>query len=600
MEEEPSARSWRRFARLKPDRKKIRRRARKIESATLKHAHRFIIRRWENVKHVRRFALGWLLLVGLLIGVSGLQMLSYRHALMKTGPVSGGTYAEAVTGPLETINPLFAATSAEQSASRLIFASLLSYDSSNHLRGELAASWRSEEQGKRYIVDLRQDLMWHDGQPLTADDVVFTVERIKNPLTRANQSLYRSWTSIKVSKLSDYSLAFDLSAPYAPFPHALTFGILPKHLLGDIKPESLREADFNRSPVGAGPYAFSRLQVIDPAEDRLVLYLNANQRFVRGTPKIDRFQLHVFRDSERIRKAFLAREVNAGVGLTSEDLHAITERQPRARVVDTTIYDGVYSLLRTDSVYLQDRNVREALRVGLDRKAVIEAIRGNGKVLEGPLLPEQVPSLANKRQPAYSAQQAATLLDTAGWQLRDGKRYKEATPLSLIVVAPQTGDYPKVMEVVAKQWRELGIEVETQLVPAENLYQNVLLPRMYDVLIYELALGADPDVYPYWHSSQADPRLRNLSNYRSTIADEALASAQTRSETSLRNIKYETFVDTWLRDVPAIALYKPTLHYITTESVRTLPDGASVPDAEGRYSNVELWTVESGTVYNTP
>lgn len=596
--EEPSPPNWRRFTRLRPDRKKIRRRARKIESATLKHAHTFIVRRWENVKHVRRFAMAWLVLVMLFIGLSGLQMLVYHRHLTHVGPVAGGTYAEGVTGPLETINPLFAATSAERSASKLIFSGLLSYDETNHLRGELASSWRAEDDGRRYVVDLREGLKWHDGQPVTADDVVFTVERMKNPLTRSLQ--YRSWTGVSVKKISDYSIAFELSAPNAPFPHALTFGVLPKHILNDIKPEALREADFNRTPIGTGPFVFSRLQIIDPNKDRVVLYANAYEQFVRGKPKIQRFQLHVFQDSESIRKAFITKEINGAADLSSSDINHIEDRAMGSRTLDTTIHDGVYALFRVDAPLLQDVAVREALRTGLDRREVIKSLYGNGKVLEGPLLPEQVPLLAGKRQPAHNPERAAQLLDGAGWKLEKGKRVKDKLELALTVVAPQTGDYPAVMESVAKQWRALGVTVDTQLVPSDTISQNVLLPRAYDVLIYELVLGADPDVYAYWHSSQADPRLRNLSNYRSTIADEALASALTRPDTDLRNRKYETFVDAWLRDIPAVALYKPTLHYVTTESVRALPSGSAVAEVESRYRNIELWTVETGTVYNTP
>lgn len=596
--EEPSPSNWRRFTRLKPDRKKLRRRARKIESATLKHAHTFIVRRWENVKHVRRFALAWLVLVALLIGVSALQMLAYQRHLTQTGPVEGGTFAEGVTGPLEIINPLFAMTSAEHSASKLIFSGLLSYDETNHLRGELASNWRVENEGRRYVVDLREGIQWHDGQPVTADDVVFTVERIKNPLTRS--ALYRSWTSVTVKKLSDTSVAFELPAPNTPFPHALTFGLLPKHLLNDIKPEALREADFNRTPIGTGPFMFSRLQIIDPSEDRVVLYANANKQFVRGVPKLGRFQLHVFKDSESIRQAFVTKEINAAADLTSGDIKQIQDRGMSAKVLDVSIYDGMYSLFRMDGPILQDSSVREALRTGLDRRKILDDLHGNGRSLEGPLLPEQVPSLATKKQPGYNRERAEQLLDAAGWRLENGKRSKGGIELGLTVVAPQIGDYPAVLESVAKQWRALGVTVDTQLVSPETISQNVLLPRAYDVLIYELVLGADPDVYAYWHSSQADPRLRNLSNYRSTIADEALASALTRPETGLRNLKYETFVDAWLRDIPAIALYKPTLHYVTTESSRTLPERSAVVDSNGRYDNVELWTVETGTFYNTP
>lgn len=598
--EEPSSQNWRRFTRLRPDRKRIRRSAKKIEIATLKHAHTFIIRRWDNVKDVRRFALSWAFLIGLLIAVSGLQMLAYQRAFSQVAPTDGGTFAEGVVGPLETINPLFATTSAEKSASALIFSGLLSYDQQNSLRGEIANDWRIENDGRRYVVDLKQDVSWHDGAPVTADDVVFTVDRMKNKLTKADASLYNSWTGISVTKLSQYSVAFDLPAANAPFPHALTFGLIPKHLLNDIKPESLREATFNRAPIGSGAFTFNRLQLIDPGQDRVVLYLNANKKFIRGAPKLERFQLHVYKDAERIKTAFMTREINAATGLSSSDLAQVKEENPNAILPKAKIYDGLYALFRTDSVILQDVKVREALRLATDRNAIIAKLHGYGEPLDGPLLPEHFVSLKNKKQPAFDLKAAAATLDQAGWVLQNNKRVKDGQELSLTVVASRTGDYPVILEAIASQWKALGITLETQLVAPETIQQNVVIPRAYDVLINELVLGADPDVYAYWHSSQAGPRGLNLSNYKSEIADETLQSAHSRSEINIRQPKYEIFVDTWLKDVPAVALYKPYLPYVTTETAVTMPQGTIVVDREGRYRNVEYWTIDRASFYKTP
>ena len=263
--EEPTPQNWRRFARIRPNRKVMRKRARKIESITVKHAHTFIVRRWDNVKDVRRYTLSWLVLMLLLIGISGLQTMAFQQSYTKVAQASGGTYAEGVTGPLDTINPLFATTNAEKSASKLVFSSLLSYDRYNRLRGELASDWTMSTDGLTYTVTLRPNVEWHDGAPITADDVVYTVNTMKNPLTRS--PLQRSWAGINVKKVSDSVVQFILPSPYAPFPHALTFGLVPKHLLNDTPPESLRESAFNREPVGSGAFVFNRLQVIDRSEE---------------------------------------------------------------------------------------------------------------------------------------------------------------------------------------------------------------------------------------------------------------------------------------------------------------------------------------------
>lgn len=599
MAEDPTAQNWRRFARMRTSKRQIRKRARKIESATIKHAHRFLIHRWGNVKEVRRAVLSWLMLMAVLIVMSGFQLSAFQKSYSQTGPVSGGTYAEGVQGPLETINPIFASTSAEVSASKLVFSGLLSYDKTNSLRNDIAKSWSVDEGGKRYVVDMREDVKWHDGKPVTADDVVFTVERIKNPLTRAVNRT--SWTGVTVAKAGPYKVVFDLPAPYAPFPHSfLTFGILPKHLLEKIKPEAMREDAFNRNPVGTGPYKFSRLQVIDPSQDRLVLYLDANQDYLRGAPKIDRFQLHVYRNHDQISRAFITKEINAATDITAADVDHITTVTSDAKANKTEMFNGVYAMLNNDSEALKDIKVRQALLQATNRKAVINAVHGYGVPLEGPLSDDHFASFESRKQAAYDKNAASSLLDQAGWKLTDGARVKDGKKLKLVVASSDSGDYPVVTDVIIKQWKELGVDVDKRIVKSSDITSNIIIPRAYDVLVYELALGVDPDVYAYWASAEADPRGRNLANYRSGLADDSLVSGKARSEAGLRQAKYEAFFDQWLRDTPAIALYQPTLHYVTIKTAQTIDEQYVIADAPDRYRSVEYWTIDEGTLNKTP
>ena len=597
MDNQPDS-NWRRFRKLSPSSTVIRTRARKIENATLRHAHTFILSRFENIRFVKRHTFGWLIFVSLLIAVSGFQLLGYQRSYSQYAPVSGGTFAEGVVGPLETMNPLFARTSAEQSASRLLFSSLLTYDTTTHLRGELADSWRVENDGKRYVVDLKKDLVWHDGKKISADDVIYTVNMIKNPLVRS--PLYASWSQIKVTKLSQTSVAFDLVRAYAAFPHALTFGILPKHILGSTPPERLRESDFNRQPIGSGPFVFSRLQIIDPDEGRLIVYLDRNDDYSRGVPKLDRFQLHVFKDSAAIKQAFVRQEINAGSDLNSAELKEITTERQDAVVYKTLISDGMYTFLKNDSPKFSDPAVRKAFVMGTDRAAIIKKLNGFATKLEGPLTPHQLVSSLQKRQPAFNNEQAVALLDQAGWKLQGQKRVKDGTSLSIDLVSVQSGDYPVIVNELKQQWERLGAEVNVRLVDPNDIQQTVIVPRSYDALVYELELGADADIFAYWHLSQADPRGLNLSNYKSTIASEALSSAQLRLENSARVPKYEIFTDTWVADSPAIALYQPQLHYATSADTLALRSASTLANRSDRYRSVELWSVNKDWRYTSP
>lgn len=590
--------SWRKFKKLRPSGRLLRRKARSIENASLKHAHKFIVARLDSIRTVKRNALGWLVVVSLIIAVSALQLVGYQRSYSAYVPVGGGTFAEGVVGPLETMNPIFARTPAEQSASRLIFSSLLSYDGLSALRGDLAQSWSASEDGKKYTVTLKPDLKWHDGANISADDVVYTVGMIKNPLVRS--PLYNSWSQIKVVKKSDLVVEFELIRPYAAFPHALTFGILPKHILGDSAPERLREASFNREPIGAGPFKLSRLQVINPDQGRVIAYFDRNNDYHFGAPKLERFQLHVFQDSSAISRSFLMQEINAGVDLSSAEISEIVEQRPSAIVYRTLLADGMFAFFNNDVTVFADAQVRRAFVLGTDRSAIVERLGGYASRLENPLVASQLPSSPNRRQPNFDLEKANQILDSAGWVKTQDGRSKDNRALEIDLVGVESGDYPVIIEELKQQWEKLGAKVTTRLIKPADVQQTVLLPRSYDAFVYELELGVDPDVFAFWHLSQADPRGLNLSNYRSTIASEALASAQLRAEQSIRIPKYELFVDTWLKDSPAVALYQPQLHYVTSSEAEALQSSNTLVNRADRYRSIEDWAINRDWRYTSP
>ncbi len=590
---------WQKFSRLQIDRGVIKRRARKLENATLKHAHKFLTRRWTNVRDVGRNTVMWLMLVGLLIGLTSLQILWFQKGYTTEGPQTGGLYAEGVIGQLETINPLYTASLPEKSVEKLIFSSLLSYDKENKLRTEVADKWSVSEDGKTYTVKIRDDVYWHDGERLTVDDVLFTISLMQNEQIKS--SLYNSWAGVQAKKVSADEVDFMIPSVYAPFAHALTFSILPKHTLKDVEPSDMRENNFGRNPVGSGPFVFKRIQIIDPDKDRLVVHMEQNERYFRSKPKVNRFQLHTYMSSEAMRRGFLTGEVGAVYGLDSVDANEVHKANPQANLVDVKLKNGVFAMLNNDSPVLSDVKVRRSLVEATNRQLIIdESLHSQAGKLDGPLLISQI-GVTDQKQTPYDKVKAAALLDEAGWRLDGSQRKKDGQILELNVISLESGDYPAVVEQLKEQWQELGIKVSTKLVKSEELFANYLQPRAYDVLIHELAIGSDPDVYAYWHSSQARSNGLNLANYRSGVADGILSSARSRLEPELRLSKYIDFYEQWLKDVPAIALYQPEANYITTDvTTKSIENHTEIADAMTRYRSVEQWSVLSGTMMETP
>lgn len=596
--DEPTAPRWRRLTQFRVNKTTIRRRARKIELATLKHAHRFLIGRWTNIRDVSRHAAGWLVLVGMLICMAFAQILWFSHSYTAVVADSGGTYAEGFVGRLETMNPLFASTPAEVSASKLMFSSLLGYDRDNALRAEAADSWRVSGDGKTYDVVLRKDIVWHDGQKFTANDVVFTVNLMKDSAVRAVQ--YGNWAGVKAEKTGDYAVRFVLPSVYAPFAHSLTFGILPEHILKNIEPSDLRENEFGRKPVGTGPFMFRRVQIIDPSSSRLVVHMEANDRYFLGKPLLNRFQLHTYETTESLKKAYVTGEVTAALGLDTEQIHAIAADRRQNRVPDTLLNDGMFALLNNDVPLFKDVAVRRAFVMATNRQQLLGRLHNRGVLLDGPL-PSSMVGGSTVRQESYDEAKAAAAFDAAGWvRGTNGLRAKLGTNLAVTIVAPEGHDFEVMLKTLAEQWRKIGIDVKTVQAKVNEMASSYLQPRNYDILLNEYAFGADADVYAYWHSSQASPRGRNFANYRSGLIDDILSSAKARLEPQLRNAKYRAFVDQWVKDVPAIALYQPYVSYIATDTSHSFDDALTIADATARYRDIQRWAVQTRTVMKTP
>lgn len=589
---------WRRIPKMSFSSKELARRMKRAEGATIKHARRFVFKRLDNFREVRRRIAFWVLAIGIIIGATGLQYLWYQDNYRTTANATGGTYAEAVLGPVDTLNPIFAKSSAEEAAGELLFSRLLTYDKTGHLNYDLANSMTMSPDGKTYTFTIRPDARWDDGSYVRARDVVFTVNLLKNPATR---STITGWDTVVAKELDSLTVAFELPAVYAAFPHALRFlPILPEHTLRDIAPAALREDAFSSKPVGSGPFTLRLLQEVDAAAGRKIIHLAKSESYFKGTPKLDRIQLHVYKDVDGIKRALATSEVNAGTDLSITD--SKTVNTDRYIVEHRSINSGVYALMNTTSPALQDKKVRQALQAGTNTQEVRDALSPDLQQLYLPFIASQVYGNV-PAAPVYNVARANQLLDEAGWVMQGGVRTKAGESLTLNVVTTKNNDFESSLEILSKQWRALGITITTSIVdpsdPSQSVVQNILQPRRYDVLLYQLTIGGDPDTYAYWHSSQAASGL-NFSNYKNSVSDDALTSARSRTEADLRNAKYITFANQWLADAPAIGLYQATMQYVHTKSVHSLPADFILVSSADRYGDVRFWSVGDRVVFTTP
>jgi len=579
--------------------KRLALRVKHAEGATQRHASRFILRRIENVRLVMTEIMIWLAAIALLIAGLGIQYSWNSQGSKKDGAKSGGVYVEGVIGNISTLNPLLAASEPEQAVSRLLFSSLYNYDVTGALHTDLAESMTVKDD-KVYTIKLR-NAVWHDGKKLTAEDVVYTINLIKNPQVRS--PLRVNWLDISARAIDDSTVEFMLPAVYAGFSHALTFPVIPKHILQTVSPSSMREADFSSNPVGSGPFAVKRVQTSESTSSTDVVRMEPNTKYYGAVSTLSRLELRAYGNESLLVKAANSGEVSAASGLSLSAADNIKSKQYSTK--HWLLNKGVYLLMNNRSQTLQDARVRQALRYATDTSSIRATVGDNVARLDTPILQSQI---AQKLPvaPDYNLDKAKALLKEAGWTYNQGQwKGKDGRPLAVAVTTSSGRDeYKKIVDALKQQWSKLGVDVQLREIDTSStttsFVQSVLQPRDYDALLYELELGADPDVFAYWHSSQASASGYNFANYSNRTVDNDLVGGRSRTNSALRAAKYIQFVNQWLNDAPAIGLYQSVGSYVLNNGASIVEPRGSLNTMNDRYADVTTWSTGKASVYKTP
>jgi peptide/nickel transport system substrate-binding protein len=562
---------------------------------TNRNLDRHLFGRFERLLAVKRFVISWIALVVLLIACVVAQNNALGGYYQTLQPVPGGIFEEGILGTFTNANPIYATNDVDSAVSKLIFAGLFKYDNQNHLVGDLAQSWQVDKTGETYTVTLKPHLTWQDGQPLTADDVVFTYHTIQNP--DAESPLRSSWAGIDVSSTGPRTVVFKLPNPLSSFVYNMTNGIVPAHLLQDVPASGLRSSAFNTTqPVGAGPFAWHDIQVSgdSPSTARVRIGLVPFEGYWAGTPKLQNFTVDAYAQKSDLLAAYRDGQLTAMAGLDTVPKDIAHDSGNQINNFMLTAAEMVF--FRTDRGIMKDKNVRQGLVQSADPAAVIAKLGYAARPVREPVLRDQFAYDPKYAEAVNQPSVAAKTFDKAGWKLSaDGLRHnKDGQTLSFNLVAPDTVEAHRVGDELKAQWRTVGVMVDVQYDDNET-FHNALLNQDYDSILYGIAIGADPDVYVYWDSSQNDVRSAshlNLSGYNSSTADLALEAGRTRTGEALRTIKYREFLKAWQADVPALGLYQPRFLYISHGPIYGLePHELNV--AADRYGNVSNWMIRT-------
>ncbi len=540
-----------------------------------------------------------------LITLGSWFLISHREEL----PAVGGEYTEGLIGSPQFVNPLYASASdVDSDLTHLVYSGLFRWDQKNGLVPDLAESYSVSEDQKTYTLRLRSNAKWHNGDPVRSSDVLFTIQSIQN--SAYHSPLAVSFRGVTISEVDELTVQFVLDEPFAPFLSSLTVGILPSSLWAEISPKNVPLASLNLSPIGSGPYKFEKYTLEKKGGIKSYTLVRNSDYF--GEPaKIEHLTFKFYNDAQSAVAALQNQNVE-GVSFVPSYLMEEISKNKSINLLHPSMPQAVTLFFNEENQpLLKNENIKKALALAINKEEIVaEVLENNGTVIDSPILPGELgynPEVAKIEQDTVAA---LALIDKTDYleTSPDGYRAKKIKitengetvdaleELTLKIITINQPSFIRTAELIATQAKVVGIKIQIESTEPTLLYEEVIKPRAYQILLTATQYGLDPDPYPFWHSSQIkDPGL-NLSLYSNRTADELLEKARSTSNTEERVAAYKEFQDLIAEDLPAIFLYQPTYTYAISNKIKNV-DLSIIKSPTDRFQNISDWYIKTKQVF---
>ncbi len=518
-------------------------------------------------------------------------------------PKQGGSWRIGTVGSPHFINPiLIQDNDIDRDLSELIYNGLFKMSSDGKLSYDLAEKSEISPDGKIYTIYLKDDVLWHDGETFTADDVIFTIEAIQD--AEYQSPLKYNWQGVIAEKVSDSIVRFSLKNPYEPFLQNLTLKIMPKHIWQNVSPRSFVLADYNLKPIGTGPYLFEKFQK-DASGQILSYTFQANSHYYAGPPYIQDITFNFYDDFDKGVEALLKKNIDSLTDLPVDKYPALAKKLGwKVEQISLPRYYAVFFNANKNRV-LSDKNVRQALSSAIDKNLIIsQVLFGQANPLNTPISSGFIGYSEELNKNNYDLNASLALLEKSGWvdSDQDGTREKTyskektETELTLKLVLPKNKQLEQVAELIKSSWQKLGVKVEWGSLALRDLEKDYLKERNYESVLFGNMLGVDPDLFAFWHSSQRNDPGLNLSLYGNVSLDALLEETRQTSNQDTRLTNLTKIQDILLSDSPAVFLYNPYYLYANSSTLK----GNSIKIANypsERLSDISQWYLYTKRVF---
>lgn len=567
------------------------------------------------VRHIR-WQVGLITIGVLLLG--GLMIYLATTFTIQREPAPGGTYVEGLIGSPQFVNPLLCQyNEVDRDLCALIFSGLLRYDERGLPQPDLAERWDVSADGLVYTFHLRPNARWHDDQPVTATDVVFTLQLLQDPNYPGSPDLAALWRTIQVVEVNSLTIQMTLQEPLTPFLQYCAIGILPYHALSTVSAGELADSPFNRKPIGSGPFEVEAFGSGEPGQPQHVL-LAAYPGYYGRQPFIAKIDFKFFTDFPSMLAAYRAGEIQGLDQVPTGSLPAVRD-MPNLNLYTAPVaaYTMIFMNQGDDTLpFFQSQQVRQALLLSLDRQKMVEGVlHGQGLIADSPIIPGTWAYASGLPPVLPNVEQARQLLNQAGWRFPSASqpavdktgesiaptptpapktkeppiRVKDGVPISFTLYAKNDPIQVALAEAIAAQWLEVGVKATVVPVQA-GLVSNYLAPRTYQAALVEVQLPNDPDQYPFWHETQAAAPGQNYSQFKDRDVSEVLEQARRAADLQSRIDQYRKFQEMFIERVPGILIYYPVYTYAVSEKVVDVQIGPIAHPAD-RFRTLPDWYV---------
>ena len=461
-------------------------------------------------------------------------------------PIEGGVLKLGLIGQPQYINPILTRDNdADRFLIELLYNGLLKVDGTGNLKNDLASKIEVSQDGKTFLVFLKENIFWHDGVPFSSDDIIFTIEAIQNKEYKS--PLRETWQGVIVEKISPSVVRFTLNKSNRSFLGNLTLKILPKHIWENISPKSFPLTDYNIKPIGTGPFLFENLEKNNKG-DILSYTLVRNEHYFENKPYIFKIKFFFYDNYSQMKTAFLKKEIDGLLNLYFEDFNYFAQKKNyQIYKLKLNRYFAVFYNL--DKNLFQDKNLREALELSINKKAMENNLLKNRAVL----LDSPFDLLETEGNYQYNPEKAKELI--------------KGKDISFTLSLPEDDQLIKVAQFLKEEWQKIGINVELEILPIKELEREVILPKSYESLLFGEIVDLSFDLFPFWHSSQANSYKLNLSSFKNKDLDELIEENWNADETKRIEI-FQKMKEIFQKEKPALFLYNPYYLYVLPKKIQ--------------------------------